>query len=118
MGNCFSRKGVVSNRQQKGKLIEISEMVNIWKTGDIIAFKKSDTPYYYYGIIAKPASGIHEPIPAFLVYGVDHNIKLEPLELRIINVKSVMSIIFYSVFDDFKFIRVDLPDSFQTDLNM
>ena len=95
-----------SKKSQTG--LEISELVQKWKTGDLLALRENKDSGYYLAVLNIPPDDCSEPVPPLAIYGIDHPVSKETLKIRVINVKSAMTLMFNQGFTEVVYVDMGL----------
>lgn len=95
-----------SKKSQVG--LEISELMQKWKTGDLLALRVDKDSGYYLAVLAIPPDNCCEPVPPLAIYGIDHPVIKETLKIRVINVNSAMTLMFFHGFTEVVYVDMGL----------
>ena len=88
--------------------LEISELMQKWKTGDLLALRENKDSGYYLAVLVIPPDNCCEPVPPLVIYGIDHPVSKETLKIRVINVKSAMTLMFCHGFTEVVYVGMGL----------
>ena len=108
MGGKSSKETEPKSKTKAKKGIEIDALMQVWKTGDLLALREDKGSGFYFAVLAIPPEDCGEPVPPLAIYGTDHPVKKEALKIRVVNVKSAITLMFFHGFCDVRFVRLGI----------
>ncbi|KAI6651754.1 hypothetical protein LOD99_5002 [Oopsacas minuta] len=86
----------------------IEELMQTWKSGDMLALRKEKDTGFHFAVLTIPPDECKEPVPPLAIYGSDHPVSKETLKIRVVNVKSAMTLMFQHGYTEVLFVNMGL----------